>query len=389
MISLLNIFKATKVFFILFSFAVANAQVRIEATPDGGLQPRLVNDEEGGLHLLYFKKRLQTRSAKEGHLYYREFSREEQSFGNPVRVSSEAYNLQAFSIARASMSVDGAGRVHVVWYLPRDNQYYYSRSDENRQMFEAQRAMVTTFSEGIDAGADIAAIGTNIALVWGAGDLSNEKERTVYMRVSSDSGESFGPESPVGDSDLGACACCSLAAEFTGGDHLSIAYRSAVNGTGRHMQVLNLLANQGEFSNIELLHSEYEPVQPNQEWRMSACPLSTNDIARSQEGKAWMVFETEARTIYKLIGTDVVVSVGEPAKATRQKNATLAANSRGEKLIAWGEAISHSKGGELQVRLVDSNNEQIEITSLEKIVIPDYSFPAAGTLKTGEFIVLF
>jgi len=60
-------------------------------------------------------------------------------------------------------------------------------------------------------------------------------------------------------------------------------------------------------------------VQPNQEWRMSACPLSTNDIARSQEGKAWMVFETEARTIYKLLGTDVVVSVGEPAKATRQK----------------------------------------------------------------------
>lgn len=389
MIFLFNKLKAMSVLLLFVSVAVANAQVRIEVTPDSGLQPRLVNDEQGGLHLLYFKKRLKARSAREGHLYYREFSHEEKRFGDPVRVSSEAYNLQTFSIARASMAVDGDGRVHVVWYLPRDNQYYYARSDKGRQMFEAQRSMVATFSEGIDAGADIAAMGPNVALVWGAGDLSNEKERTVYMRISTDNGKTFGPESPVGDPDLGACACCSLAAEFTGGDHLAIAYRSAIGGTGRHMQILNLSSNQNKFSNADVLRAEYEPMQKMREWTMSACPLSTNDIVRSQEGKSWMAFETEARTIYKLLGADIAVSAGEPAKATRQKNPAIAVNSRGEKLVAWGEAISHSKGGELQVRLVDSNNKQIGVSGLEKIIIPDYSFPAAGSLITGEFIVLF
>ena len=386
---MLHRLKRMSVLLFLIGVAAVNAQVRIEATPDGGLQPRLVNDEKGGLHLLYFKKRLRARSAREGHLYYREFSHEEKRFGDPVRVSSEAYNLQTFSIARASMAVDGAGRIHVVWYLPRDSQYYYARSDVGRQIFEAQRSMVTTFSEGIDAGADIAAMGPNVVLVWGAGDLANEKERTVYMRFSTDSGETFGPELPVGDSGLGACACCSLAAEFTGGDQLAIAYRSAINGTGRHMQILNLSSNQSKFSNEEFLRSEYESMQIMREWTMSACPLSTNDIARSQEGKSWMAFETKARTVYKLLGADIEVGAGEPAKATRQKNPTIAANSRGEKLIAWGEAISHSKGGELQVRLVNYKNEQIEIPSLEKTIIPDYSFPAAGNLTTGEFIVLF
>ena len=155
------------------------------------------------------------------------------------------------------------------------------------------------------------------------------------------------------------------------------------------MQILNLSSNQSRFSNEEFLRSEYEPMQIMREWTMSACPLSTNDIARSQEGENWMAFETKARTVYKLLGADIEVGAGEPAKATRQKNPTIAANSRGEKLIAWGEAISHSKGGELQVRLVNYKNEQIEIPSLEKTIIPDYSFPAAGNLTTGEFIVLF
>ena len=389
MIPLLNRLKVMSGALLFIGVAVVNAQVLIEATPDSGLQPRLVNDDEGGLHLLYFKKRLQARSAREGHLYYREFSQEGKRFGDPIRVSSEAYNLQTFSIARASMAIDGVGRIHVVWYLPQKNLYYYARSDVDRQIFEAQRSMVTTFADGIDAGADIAAMGQNVALVWGAGDLANEKERTVYMRISTDSGESFSPELPVGDSRLGACACCSLAAEFTGLDQLAIAYRSAINGTGRHMQVLNLSANQGKFSNVEFLHSEYEPMQTMREWTMSACPLSTNDIVRSQGGKSWVAFETKARTIYKLLGAGLEVSAGEPAKATRQKNPTIAANSRGEKLVAWGEAISHSKGGELQVKLVNYNNEEIEITRLEKTVIPDYSFPAAGSLTSGEFIVLF
>src|SRR6056300_366101 len=101
-------------------------------TPDAGLQPRLVTSSDGSVHLLYFKKRLSAPSAREGNLYYREYLREERRFGLPVKVSSSAFDLQTFAIARASMAIGGDGRAHVIWYLPRENRYYYSRSDSER-----------------------------------------------------------------------------------------------------------------------------------------------------------------------------------------------------------------------------------------------------------------
>ena len=58
---------------LLLCSVVARAEVFVTSTPDGGLQPRLVTAADGGVHLLYFKKRLSAPSAREGNLYYREY----------------------------------------------------------------------------------------------------------------------------------------------------------------------------------------------------------------------------------------------------------------------------------------------------------------------------
>jgi len=50
------------------------AEVLVQATPDNGLQPRLSVDSNGDIHLLYFKKRLNTPAAREGNLYYRQYN---------------------------------------------------------------------------------------------------------------------------------------------------------------------------------------------------------------------------------------------------------------------------------------------------------------------------
>ena len=213
----------------LFTGSAALAEIHIQKTPDGGVQPRLSVDESGNVHLLYFKKRLSAPSAREGNLYYRQYMTNEKRFGLPVKVSSSASDIRTFSIARASMAVGGDGRVHVVWYLPRDNQYFYTRSNIERTQFEVQEAVVEMFGEGLDAGADVAVLGSQVAIVWGAGSLSREYERTVYGRLSSDSGASFSDEMQVGNKELGACACCSLAANFAQHDELSVAYRSAID----------------------------------------------------------------------------------------------------------------------------------------------------------------
>ena len=374
---------------LLLCSVVARAEVFVTSTPDGGLQPRLVTAADGGVHLLYFKKRLSAPSAREGNLYYREYLREERRFGLPVKVSSTAFNLQTFAIARASMAFDGEGRAHVVWYLPRENRYLYARSDAQRLQFEEQRSLVSEYIEGVDAAADVAAEGNQVAIVWGAGALSAEQERTVYARFSNDGGESFGAEQRVGNNDLGACACCSLAAEFDTQGRLSIAYRSAIDGVGRHMQWLTLHAETPSLATAnEALRGDYSPLQPLQEWEMSSCPLSTNDFALDTNGEPWVAFETAARII-RLKANGTAAAVQEPATQTRQKNPSIAVAANGDVLTAWGEAISHSKGGALRAQLEDANGVIIEWELGTEITLPNFSFPAAAAIGGNDFLLLW
>ncbi len=369
----------------LFVISSAYADILIQKTPDGGFQPRLNVDSNGDVHLLYFKKRLSAPSAREGNLYYRQYLTLEKRFGLPVKVSSEAYNLQTFSIARASMAVGGDGRIHVVWYLPRANQYYYSRSNSEATRFEAQRPVVAQFAEGLDAGADIAAIGSKVAIVWGAGNLSREYERTVYGRLSTDSGATFSDELRMGNPELGACACCSLAANYADQNELSVAYRSAIDGVGRHMQLLSLQINNGELQS-----GSYGEVTPLQKWEMSSCPLSTNDIAEDANTEQWLVFETESRIVQLKLDAQIqATQVAEPFTETRQKNPSVAINAQGERLVVWGEAISHAKGGRLNMRLFEEDGSAKDGPFTEEITIPNYSFPAAANLPDGNFLVLY
>ena len=374
---------------LLLCSVVARGEVFVTSIPDGGLQPRLVTAADGGVHLLYFKKRLSAPSAREGNLYYREYLREERRFGLPIKVSSTAFNLQTFAIARASMAIDGEGRAHVIWYLPRENRYLYARSDVQRLQFEEQRSLVSAYIEGVDAAADVAAEGNQVAIVWGAGALSAEQERTVYARFSDDGGESFGAEQRVGNKDLGACACCSLAAEFDPQGRLSIAYRSAIDGVGRHMQWLTLHAETSSLATAnEALRGDYSPLQPLQEWEMSSCPLSTNDFALDTNGEPWVAFETAARII-RLKANGTAAALQEPATQTRQKNPSIAVAANGDVLTAWGEAISHSKGGALRAQLEDANGVIIEWELGTEITLPNFSFPAAAAIGGNDFLLLW
>lgn len=365
--------------------SVAGAAIVVQPTPDGGLQPRLLVTEDGNVHLLYFRKRLNQPSAREGNLYYRQYLPSEQRFGSPVKVSSTAFPLQTFAIARAGMAVDGSGRVHVIWYPSRENKFYYARSDAARSQFEPQQSMVTAHMEGVDAGAEIAAQGDKVAIVWGAGDLSLEHERTVFVRLSADNGASFGPELMSGDPALGACACCSLATEYLEDQSLFIGYRSAINGTGRHTQLLTLLTQDTAITG-----ASYGPVNALQEWELTSCPLSTNDVAIAANGDRWFVFETESRIVQlRLAAESIPVVVAEPESKTRQKNPAVAINSEGERLVVWGEGISYNRGGRMDLRLFDAAGNVLDTGFDETIEIPDFSFPAVANLPAGNFLILY
>ncbi|MBL6745341.1 MAG: hypothetical protein ISP88_05475 [Pseudomonadales bacterium] len=379
-----RVLQAALVCLILTLAGQVRAEILIQETPDGGLQPRLVQAADGGIHLLYFKKRLNRPAVREGNLYYREYLIDENRFGPAIKVSSQAFNLQTVAISRAAMAIGEGGRLHVMWYLAREAEYFYARSNQARSQFEPQQTMVEEFRVGIDAGGDIAAFGSQVAIVWGAGELTREAERTMFARFSHDSGSSFGEELRVSNPDLGACACCSLAAEYLEEDRLVIAYRSAIDGIGRHMQILMLNGVSAEPQS-----GQYQSLQPLQQWEATFCPLSTNDIAVSDKGEHWIVFETEGRIVeMNLLNPEKIALAGEPFIETRQKNPALAFNPQGEKLIAWGEAISHSRGGRLNLRLFDAEGKVTDYELEEELQIADFSFPAAAALPNGDFLVL-
>ena len=378
--------KFRTIFFAILFFVnscVAFAEIIIQPTPDQGLQPRLSVDDNGNVHLLYFKKRINRPASREGNLYYRSYDHETGQFSLPVKVSSSAFSMQTFSIARASMSITEDGRVHAFWYYPRTSEMIYSRSNPERTMFETQRSMVSVFQEGIDAGGDIASIGSSVTLVWGAGKLTEEHQRTMFARFSDDYGKTFGDEVMVSNPDLGACACCSLAADYAGPSDLVIGYRSAIDGVGRHMQVLTL-----ENISQGITGAFYGEMSELQEWEASFCPLSTNDIGRTGEQR-WLVFETQNRIMrMELMSQNPASAVGAPFSETRQKNPALAINQIGEQLIVWGEAISHSRGGRLNLKLLNKDGSNAEYSFTENIMINDYSFPAAASLPNNDFMVL-
>ena len=358
--------------------------VRITSTPDEGIQPRLVTDQQGGIHLLYFKKRLRAPAAREGNLYYRQYMEAEGRFSPAVKVSTTAFNLQSFAIARAALAIDGEGRAHVMWYQPRSNDYFYARSNPERSAFEPQQSMVREFIEGHDAGGDIAARDNKVAIVWGAGDLSREAERTMFARFSHDGGASFGREIMISNPDYGACACCSMAAEYLNDQELLVAYRSAIDGVGRHMQLLTVNGVDNSPTG-----SSYQVMQPLREWEASFCPLSTNDIATDLSQRSWLVFETESRIIQMQLPDGEPEAVGEPFTETRQKHPAIAFNDQGQRLIVWGEAISHTRGGRLNMRLFDTDGAVESFEFSDEVAIGDFSFPAVAALANGEFLVLY
>lgn len=354
-------------------------------TPDSGVQPRLVQDESGGIHLLYFKKRINRPAAREGNLYYREFDADTGQFGNPVRVSSQAFNMQTFALARSAMAIGGDGRIHVMWYLPRQSEFIYSRSNPERNSFEEQRSLVSENVEGIDAGGDVAAFGDQVAIVWGAGDLAKEDERSIFARFSHDSGASFGEELMIANPALGACACCSLAVGYDSEQLLYLVYRSAIDGTGRHMQILSI--KDVDSSPTE---SNYLPLENLQNWEASFCPLSTNDIELNVGEKNFAVFETESRIVVKDLQDSLAAfKVAEPYTETRQRNPAIAINADSELLVVWGEAISNSRGGRLNLRIFSESGVETGYRLPQEIQIRDYSFPAAASMPNGDFLVLY
>ncbi len=360
------------------SLASFRPNITIQAMAEGEIQPELLLDNQGRVHLVYFK--LQDIKSRMGHLFYKQYQPEKKSWSEAIQISKKSYR-QPDVIATAKLAVDGQGQVHVTWLGGNPTAYLYSRSDAGVENFSAERSLVTKYLEGAEASAVISAHKDTVTMSWMAG--WDESLRTVYSMTSNDNGKTFGDEIMLGDQSMGGCACCGYASDYPDKGELLVAYRSATNGNGRHMQLLSL---KGDQKNTRLIH----------QWEYSSCPVSTNHLIHDNQGNNWLTWET-AGEIYAAQVNQVQakdsetkpVLVSEPKAEIRQKHPVMAINNSSYQLIVWIEGNGYFSGGELKLKLYDPESKTTETPPTKGMHPAPFSRVAVSALADGSFLVLY
>ncbi len=356
-------------FALLFASQVtATPSLSLERVPDNGIQPRLFTDNKGQMHLIYFKRVSSTsRGPALGKLYYRyRISRERWS---EAEVVSGLFR-HGDAVRKASVVAGDAGSIHVVWFTSdKAPAYYYNRRIDDK--FQTPRSIVKTNLNGVETEASIAVLGKQVSIVWHAGSMLEESTRQVFRMLSTDNGETFGREVAISERRLGVCACCGLTSSLQSDDEFLVAYRSAVNDSGRHMQLLKFNGDW-QTNNIG-------------EWNLTTCPVSSNSLTGN-----WLVFETKG-VLYKFdVRKDAPsIQVSSKEDTKRQKHPDIAIGDVGEQLITWGEGPGYFDGGILNLQLRGVDGTLLSTPDTSGTEIPRFSVAAAAyTVKSG-FVVLY
>ncbi len=365
-------FKLTTLLFCSFAFSATSVQ--FSPLGENEIQPQLLTDAQGTTHLLYFKtyNPQQTR----GNLYYRTYKADKGEWNKPIKVSAVGFAKSGI-IAAAKMAVDNDGRVHVTWFEANTLKYLYTQSNTERTEFNAPKQIVKRFNEGVETGSNIAINGNDVTITWAAGSFDKEYQRAVYRVTSTDGGKNFGAEEILSDQSLGACACCGFISRYAD-DTLMLAYRTAVNNQGRHMQLL--IQAKESPATTTLIHP----------WEYNACPVTTNNFSHNVEGDIWLVFETEGEIFqFNTNQKTTPQRVNDPNPSVRQKHPAIAVNAAGERLVVWSEGRGFNSGGQLKIRLFSADNEVLPTPNTDEKTLAGFSGSAVSTLVDGSFLVVY
>jgi hypothetical protein len=347
-------------------------EIKYIALADNEIQPRLIQHDDKA-HLIYFN--IEDQDSKMGNLYYKYYLDKENQWSSPVKVSTQSYRSPDV-IATAKFAIDNTGRVHVTWLANKPVAYMYSRSNTKISEFEPERSLVVDHLAGAEASAVIAINNNTVDISWMS--AMDEKTRTVYNLRSTDSGDNFAEELMIGDQALGGCGCCGFASMYNNKNQLTVAYRTATNGNGRHMQLLSFDDNNKA---TQLIHP----------WEYQACPVSTNNISKDKTGDNRLVFETKGEIYLRnLESSDKQPTLVSSAQnTTRQKHPSLAFNNEGYKVVIWSSGDGYFSGGDLQIQMYNSKDEIIEINPPDNMNPAAFSNGAVSSLADDSFLVVY
>jgi len=358
--------------------SLANAEINFDLiqTPNGGIQPRAVLDEQGTIHLIYYKP-----AGRMGNLFYVTRSSTASTWTDPVNVNTEPGNVVPNgSIGVAHMALGKKGRVHVSWFDMHGAKYWYTRSNDDNTAFEPQRNLVKRYNKGIEASGALAADEKgNVYMFWHAGDFSNEANRRIFMTHSTNDGESFSAERRANPDRTGSCACCGLSAIADQKGTVYVSYRAAGDNIHRDMTLLKS-TDFGKTFESDKIHK----------WQLPACPVTITSFAKRPDSGAMVTWETQGRTyVANVNNLSAAIPVGPAPISGRQKNAAVAVNSNRETLVVWGLGKGYSSGGILDWQAFDANGNPTTEKGDSAKELPRASVPAVVALPDNRFLIIY
>ena len=375
-------------FVVVLSAAGEQApEVRLMRVPDGGLQPQVMMDDSGNLHMVY----LAGTPAACDVLYVRR-TEGQTIFSSPIRVNSKPGSAIAFGTVRgAQLALGRSGRVHVAWNgsdrasssASGGVPMLYTRMNEKGDGFEPQRNLMTSTIH-LDGGGSVAADRNGRVYVVWHGHKKNgpqeEIDRGVFVAFSSDDGKSFTAERQVNPPNTGVCGCCGLKAFADEWGALAILYRSA-NPAGNRDSTLLVSTNFGATFDSKVLG----------QWHVSTCPMSTHDLGASGAGIAG-TWETAGQVYFAPVageGLDGVLPVAASGATSNRKHPTFARRrgSKGPLLLAWTEGTGWEKGGALAWECLDAKGALLGRGRVDGV--PVWSFAAAVAEADGSFTLFY
>ncbi len=365
--------------------------VRTARVPDAGIQPQVVVSPRGFRHLLYYKG-----EPGGGDLYYASCSKDTTEFGAGIRVNSIPNAACAMGTMRGGqIAFSPDGRVHIAWNGSHDaaealkeksagakrhggEPMLYTRSNAERDAFEPERDLMSR-TRDLDGGGSIAiAPDGRVAVVWHASTPETESRgeagRQVFLATSTDRGVTFSTESAFAwsDSPLGACGCCGLKTSFAADGALLVLFRSAARKSQRDMHLLRT-ADLGKTTTDTLLGR----------WSTPSCPMSS--ASASGTLIAW---ESENNVYWASTGAEI--KPASPAKSDgARKHPSVAANAKGQVLLAWVEGATFGSEGTLRWQVFEAAGIPVDGASGGGETVAAWSLVAAFAEADGSFTIVY